>query len=216
MAIVTRKEYAEISGIDAKSIGVYVKRKKLVELSDKRLDTEAPMNKMFIQLRKQKKLTATTKKEKTALKDKSKPPEEIHTQLPPKKTAEEKRSDKENDNLILRKLKADTEKAEADNELKNLQLEKMMGKLIPVDLMHGVIKINIQNIFFTFENDLINIASIYCDKMAGGDRSMLSAVIADIRPRLERLIKETKTNAAKEIEVLIEDYANTRSRGQRQ
>jgi len=117
--------------------------------------------------------------------------------------------------LEKRKRKADVIKAETDSELKKLQLEKMMGKLIPVDLMQGILKINIQNIFMSFDNELVNIASIYCDVMAGGDRSKLSDIVHKMRENLGRIISDTKLNAAKEIEGVINEYSEVRSRGER-
>lgn len=67
----------------------------------------------------------------------------------------------------------------------------------------------------SFENELVNIASVYCDILAGGDRSKLSEIVDLMRQHLSTVIKETKKNAAKEIRGAIDEYSVTRSRGER-
>lgn len=213
MAIVTRSEFAAICNTTTAVIATNVSRKKINSFSDKTIDTNDPLNKIFLKLRKQKDI----KDALNVRQQKKKPEPEESKEAPVKKTPRKKSSkeEQENSSLILRKLRAETSKAEKDNEIKTLTLEKMTGKLIPVDLMTGILKINIQNIFRSFENELMNIASIYCDIMAAGDRGKLSEVIDLMRQNLHRIIKETKTNAAKEIEGVINEYAETRSRGER-
>ena len=218
MAIVNRDEFAAICNMSRNSVNTYVVRQKIEVRDDKLIDTETPLNKIFIKLRRKFEKKPTVRKVKKVVEQVVEKESEVSTEKPEK--AKKKRSSKSEDDLIdnfaFRKLKAETEKAERDNELKQLQLEKMMGQLIPVDLMHGIFKINIQNIFMSFENELVNIASIYCDILAGGDRGKLSEIIDLMRQNLSRIIEDTKTNAAKEIEGTINEYSETRSRGERQ
>jgi len=114
-----------------------------------------------------------------------------------------------------KKIIADAKKAQYEAELKAVQLEKAMGKVIPIELLHTILKINIQHIFIGFENELQNIASVYCDVLAGGDRKRLAEIIAKMREVLERIINRTEQSAGKEIELAIEEFAEVRSRGER-
>lgn len=217
MGKVSRSEFAAICETTIGVINTNVARRK-IEVIDKKIDTESMLNVIFIKARKR--LKARAKLQPDIIKPVQKKTTEENKSLnkkPPvtRKSRAEREEEAYNANLVLRKLKADTQKAEKDNELKQLQLEKMMGKLIPVDLVHGILKINIQNIFKSFENELINLASIYCDIMAGGDRSKLSQIIETMRNELHRIITETKVNSAKEIKGVINEYAETRSRGER-
>lgn len=225
MAIVKRSEFAAICNTTTAVITTNVSRNKIETLPDKRIDTESPLNKVFVKLRKQKdardnQIRIDKNKQNKSIEEKpEKKDVKIYskelTPKNPRKTQKEIQEEKENSSLALRKLKADTLKAEKDNELKQMSLDKMAGKLIPLDLSNGILKINIQNIFKSFENELENIASIYCDILASGDRSKLSEVTEKMRENLSRIIKETKTNAAKEVEGIINEYAETRSRGER-
>jgi len=211
MAEVTRNEFAAICNVAVNLINTYVGRKKINVLPNKLIDTEDVLNKIFSQNRK--KLAIKKKGESKKIVSKKTTPDKPEPKN--RKTRAQKKEEEFIDNLSLRKLTADTEKSERDNELKKIQLEKMMGKLIPVDLVHGILKINVQNVFISFENELINLASIYCDIMAGGDRSKLSEIIDLMRQNLHRIISETKNNAAKEIEGVINEYSETRSRGEK-
>ena len=114
-----------------------------------------------------------------------------------------------------RKKIADTLKAEKQAELSNLQVEKMMGNLMPVDMVEQIIKVNLQDIFKTFENETINIASIYCDILAGGDRAKLSELINKLRHALSATIKKAEQVAAQEIENVINEYSESRNRGEK-
>ena len=207
MAELTRDEFAAICGVSRNAINTYIGRRKINVLRNKLIDPTDELNKVFVKLRKQKSrnrvpvpINRTTKRKNENI---------------TKPGSKSKSDDSDDDEWYKRKMIADAIKAETDSELKKLQLEKMMGKLIPVDLMHGIFKINVQNVFRSFENELVNLASIYTDILAGGDRSKLSEIVDVMRQNLSRIIKETKNNAAKEIEGVINEYSETRSRGER-
>lgn len=210
MGKVSRKEFAIIADCSVNTIHTYVGRDKVIVGDDKLIDTEHVINKHFIKMRK---LNKGMKTNFNAAKG-----DERQSVQKTTKRRKRKKDESQLDEITrwsVRKEKANAVKAELDTELKKLQLEKMMGQLIPVDLMRGILKINIQNIFMSFENELVNIASIYCDILAGGDRKRLAQITDEMRVHLSRIIKETKKNTAKEIKGVVIEYSETRSRGQR-
>ena len=136
----------------------------------------------------------------------------------PKQTKARQNQNRRDEEVVdwdMRKKMADALKAERAAELAQPQVDKLMGNLMPVDLVDGIMRVNIQDIFKSFENELINLASIYCDVLAGGDREKLAEVISKIRVKLNDTIQRTKTSTAQEIENVIESYAETRNRGER-
>lgn len=145
--------------------------------------------------------------------------EEIYTKPEtPKQTKARQQQNQRDQEIVdwdLRKKMADALKAERAAELAELQIEKLQGNLMPVDLVESILKVNIQDIFKTFENELINLASIYCDVLAGGDRDKLSEVIAKMRVKLNETINRIKVNSAQEIENVIDSYSEVRNRGER-
>ena len=145
--------------------------------------------------------------------------EEIYTE--PESLADTKRREKQNEddeeNLDwdLRKKIADALKAERAAELAKLQVDKLMGNLMPLDMVEMILKVNIQDIFKTFENECINLGSIYCDILAGGNREKLSELIKHLREILSGTISRIEETTATEIENAIESYAEVRNRGER-
>jgi hypothetical protein len=239
MAIVSRQDFADMCGVGANYINTYVGRGQVISLPDKRIDTENPINLLF-----KKKMIANRNKpirEKRIIeKKKESIKEEIQKELE-KQTEqlyknvvepvlevtkkESKQSKKERDEINaksaeivdwdLRKKKADALKAEQQAEKERLNVEKLMGSLMPVDLVEQIIRVNVQDIFKTFEGELVNLASIYCDILAGGDREKLAEVIKEMREKLTFIIEKTSATALSEVENAVEEYAEVRSRGER-
>ena len=218
MPEVTRDIFADMCFCSRNAINTYVGRKKINVLETGLIDTSDELNKVFKQKRKKLHEKKELLRNASLLPDtKENKKDNIPSEKPQKQkqSAEDKKEDLFINSLTYRKEIADTQKAERDNELKKLTLEKMAGKLLPIDLMRGILKINIQSIFVEFENELMNLASIYCDVMAAGDRSKLSEVIDLMRQNLHRIILQTKENSSKEIKAAINEYSETRNRGER-
>lgn len=236
MSIVLRAEFATICKTTPAIVNTNVSRGKITVTghNGKYVDTENALNKIFKknQLAKAKADKAeqvAVKKTKTAIKyDPPKPTtHQLYNEVVEKvgtkkesaaeKKAREKKNeeDEEDTNWDRRKKIADALKAEASAEKERLAVEKMMGLLIPVDLTQQIFSINIKNIIYTYEAHMINIASIYCDILAGGDRSRLAEITEKLREKLKYLTDQAQQTAAQEIENTIQDYAEVRNRGER-
>lgn len=234
MALVSRKEFAEICGVETNYINTYVSRKKISVLPTGQIDTENPLNVVF-----KKNLIANRNKgvrEKRIIKKKEvEIKESIEKQIAeqykdvvqtievftPKETPKQRKQrekqnqdDEDSLNWDLRKKIADTLKSERQAEKEKLAVEKLMGNLMPVDMVEQIMRVNTQDIFKSFENEMINLASIYCDILAGGDRDKLAELIKKIRQKLEFVIQKTEKTSLQEIENVIQEYAEVRSRGE--
>lgn len=223
MSIISRVEFAAIVGKSPAYISVNIKRNNVVLVvdgdDDGNIDTENVINKRFIRHIKKisKKDKPVTYKDvvetvETSVKNNKQNSETKETR---KAKAEQRKKAKDMLEFEYRKKKAEASKSESDADLKSLAVEKMMGKLMPVELVHQIIKINIQGVFISFENELQNIASIYCDILAGGDRKKLAEIVEQMRENLSRIITDTKVNTDSEIKQVIENYAETRNRGEK-
>lgn len=225
MSIVTRSEFATLCNRDIKFINVYVSRKKIMPtLEDKSLiDTDNPVNVLFFKTQKK-----NDEEKKKALKQIKPPPaapsiETLYKEVvqveekPKRKTSTKKELDQADEMLSwdARKKRADALKAESSAEKEALAVQKMMGQLMPTELVEQIFRINLQSIFKEFEAGCLNVASTYCDTMAGGDRTLLGEVTDRLREILEDVIKRSKEVAEIEIENAINEYGETRSRGER-
>ncbi len=208
MAELTRYEFASLCNTTHPIITTNIKRGKLVELN-KKLDTDNALNAAFIQRYHKKNLNEKTKKIEQVY-------NEVVDTTPD--AAEKKESNNKSQRIVdwdLKKKKADALLQERKAEKELLNLEKLAGKLIPLDLTYKIINAHNHEIFATFHNDLENIASIYCDILAGGDRKKLSEINTKLGQRLEEIIARAKDMAESSVEIAVDEYSETRSRGER-
>jgi hypothetical protein len=201
MSILSLKDFANAVGISYDTAKKHAQRKKIYKGTDGKIDTENPLNISYIQ--EQTKGSGLFRSSHTVEVKESKvtekPKERILSNI------EQMHLD-----LDLRKKKAEAEKAERDNELKRVQLEKIAGKLLPVELVERIFTINIQAVFKNFELESENLARLYVL-----DRKKLAEVNQKQKILLSNIIEKSKEDAKFEIENAIMDYQETRSRGER-
>ena len=99
-------------------------------------------------------------------------------------------------------------------ELKRIQKEKLMGVVVPTDVVKSVFARQMKSVVTTFHqsSDLIATAVVY---KLGGDRAamaeMKKLLVAEINMAVDKSIELGK----KEIDSIVDEYAETRSRGER-
>jgi hypothetical protein len=185
-----------------------VQRGKLQRDANSLIDTDNPINRLLIS-EMQLKVNAnvigkvTTKRKTTSKKE----GEESETLREIPLTE----SQKMYADIDYRTRLATAEAKEREAELKRVQLEKIAGKLMPVEVVERICVINVQGIFKTISNDMQNLSSTIC----GNDRTRLSYVIGQLDQDLQRCIEKAKEDIMFEIETAINEYQEVRSRGER-
>lgn len=229
MSDYSKNEFAALCRTTVAVLNTNISRKKLV--FDKISETFDPgniQNQIFLK-RYQKKAEAEAKKSKlrnvSELYDKVvvKAGENPGTEKTKRRTSAEVEADKEaarkksakKVSFDERKTKADTELTEYRAAHEKLKLDKMNGKLIPIDLVFAIILRHNRTIYSGMEREFEAMASKYCDILAGGDRKYLAKIQDELNKKLDKIIKDTKTLADKEIEAEVDAYALTLNRGQR-
>ena len=135
----------------------------------------------------------------------------------PKETAGDRAKKKERmsfQKLELRKKEADVLLVERTSELKQIQLEKIAGNTLPLDITTNLLKINLQQIFKTFSIEMENLATISVETL-GGTRADLVKITNAQNVMLKKIVETAKINANQEIEIYLQEYSETRSRGER-
>ena len=202
MAKYSVKDFVKSFAIKEGTVKSWLHRKKLHKDSEGLIDTENPVNKLLIsemQLKSNGNLLASSNKKTKQVEVKN---EQLEIPLT--------ESQKQYQEIDYRTRVATAEAKEREAELKRIQLEKIAGNLLPIDIAESIFTINIQSIFRNFESELENLASIYVP-----DRSILSDVIQKQKELLVKIIEKSKEDAFISIENAINDYAETRSRGER-
>lgn len=200
------KQFADAYDIKESTVKSYVHRKQLQKDAEGFIDTEIDVNKLFI-------LEMQLKINNGSVKNDVSGSRKIKTVAAEKPTGLTE-SQKVYADLDLRTKVAAAESKERESELRRIQIEKLAGNLLPVDICENIVVINIQAIIKNFESEMENTASIYVDRF-GGSRKDLVEIIALQRQILSKSIEKAKKDAAFEIENAINDYQEVRSRGER-
>ncbi len=219
MSLVSRKEYAAISKTKVANVNVYVKRGKVIVEDDGLIDTENPINKIatdnWVKLHYEKEAKKKIEQKISNEKPQEKPKVEKAVKRGRKPKTKADKHTEELLSLDQRKKQADVLLQERKAEVEKMKLDKLAGKLIPVDLVFQVLNIHNKSIFATFQSDVENLASVFCEILAEGDRSKLSEVTQKISEKLIDTVDKSKELAELEIDNAVAEYAETRSRGER-
>lgn len=224
MSILTRGEFAILCGDDIKALNVYIQRGK-VRVGENGIDTKNAINKVHLAKRK----TFNANKNKGIINPQTIPPAvkyddaaKIDPDVTPPETHNAKlkrQSDNSDDENIAfyqkKKLMGEAEKAVLGAEREQLLLDKAAGKLLPLDMVTNIHKLYARNIFVNFENHLETLATKFCEIMAGGDQRLYTRVLQELKLSLDTVITKAGNETQEDIDTLIEDYSETRHRGER-
>lgn len=225
-------------------VGTYIKRGLIKELFDengKRLgiDVDDPVHKKFIRdkIREKKdKLSIASStvhdkvveiekpvaKKKPVIKNRNIVSVEVSKKISDsKKKVEEiaEKSSKESDimfGLEARKKQAEVLKLEREAEKVLLQLHKMNGEMLPTDFVKQMMVGLVKTIVSVFDNELDNLAGVFCDELAGGSRDHLSRVNQKLDEEFQRVVDGANKIAKNQMIVAIKEYSIKKGKGERE
>ena len=109
--------------------------------------------------------------------------------------------------LALRKQVADVLKVERDAEKKKLEIEKLQGKLMPIELVEQILSINLNMVFKEFEASIFSHVQMF---IPSNDREEIATATEKIRFSLADVIEKAREESADQIEAIINDYSQSR------
>ena len=109
--------------------------------------------------------------------------------------------------LALRKQVADVLKVERDAEKKKLEIEKLQGKLMPIELVEQILSINLNTVFKEFEASIFSQVQMF---IPSNDREEIATATEKIRFSLADVIEKAREESADQIEAIINDYSQAR------
>jgi hypothetical protein len=127
---------------------------------------------------------------------------------------EEEKARKELLDYDLRLKKANAIAKEREVELKTMEIEKKMGNTIPLDKAMSLMSINYKAIFKSFHSNLKNIASVTVHRL-GGTNEDLHSVMIELEGVLDHIIEKSKEKSNHDIDILVQEYSDLRSRGEK-
>lgn len=200
------KQFGDAYGIKESTVKSYVHRKQLQKDSDGFIDTEIDTNKLFI-------MEMQLKINNGIVKKSDESTSKIKTVAPEKPTGLTA-SQKAYADVDFRTREAQAQVKERESELKRIQLEKLAGNLLPLDLVEKCLVINIQAIIKGFKTERENMARVMVERF-GGTRKDLVEINAELDKILDVAIKKAKKDAEFELDNAVSDYQEVRSRGER-
>lgn len=147
--------------------------------------------------------------------------QEIDFEKPVKLTEKEKKEQREAAitrksylDLDLRKKEAEVKLVERNAELRQWELEKKAGNTLPLNMIENVVAINYKAVFKSIHSQIKNIAMVMVQQL-GGSKEDLNTILIEMESILDKTVKDSKKKATVDIEKLIEEYSEIRSRGER-
>lgn len=116
--------------------------------------------------------------------------------------------------IEIRKKLADVLVVERNAELKQYELEKKAGNTLPLDMIEKVIAVNYKAVFKSIHSQIKNIAMVMVQQL-GGSKEDLNSILIEMENLLDTTVKDSKKKAKVDINKLIEEYSEVRSRGER-
>ncbi len=239
---VTQKEFAKLTGILPNHIRTYEKRMKIEVIPNGNIDFDNELNKHFYEIRRSDgkgcdfKDIVSARKEKVQVVDlkpkpESKPKPRKATKTAKKKepvkkstksaakTASTKADEKPKGLSELTRLQLDEKKlklisVQREIELKEMQISKLHGLLIPTDLVLDTIKIQAESMKIAYHdaNEKIIVMLSQRKKMNSNEISEIKTELIDV---INGTIKASVTESKKSIRLIVNEYINKRGVGQR-
>ncbi len=197
MAHYTKKDFALLCGVKTNYLSNYIKRGKII-LTGKFIDNKHPANAAFLQ--------KYSEKAKNII------------VLPDEKTKTDKEPDKGKMNLNqygidLEIKKADLAKKLADKEYRQLQIDKITGNSIPVDLVQSMIYV-LNKTFITVFKDGADSFLIEISKR----KSISIHETAELKGLLIKIInlasQKTTIESKREMKIIVNNYSDQRAVGE--
>ncbi|MFA6057278.1 MAG: hypothetical protein WC756_03700 [Taibaiella sp.] len=229
MAKYNYKEFASLIGLEARHISTYIKRGSIVaDVVTQMIDSTDPTNKLLIEKRKGKQTEKQLVAELAKIGATDNDPDfagvniadDTHTarlrELVEKAAADgQDKAGIPGYETSVRLLKyLDTVKRKEEIEFLQLKKDKMKGAMVPSELMQPIIKQHNQSMVTEFKNAGDNFIRVFAQKKA-----MTGEEMATVKGEFTKIINEAMVKATtmtiKSIAAVINEFAETKSRGER-
>lgn len=229
MKLFNTSDLAKALDISQAAISVYTKRGKItvsIVGGKKMIDIDLPENKNFLDsyCRKNNKTFDVTRIYSTPPKpkpSKEKPKTVIDVEVlekgatkPPKKTKKQEKQKQQQESLVYREQKLKVKKLENENKYKELQIEKMQGRLIPTEVAQHLSLYAIDVFLKTFTQNVRSLTNIYAQRL-GASPAQFVDLQKKLLIQIQNIAQESKDSILSGIKGAVKDYSEVRSRGEK-
>ncbi|NCX55614.1 MAG: hypothetical protein EBW87_00225 [Burkholderiaceae bacterium] len=195
MALYSKKEFAALCGMNTRQLSVYINRNKVICRDDETIDDADPVNSGFVEIRKSKGKSVRVVAKKQAKKTVEKSVDSAGPS-PGSELLE----------LEKRRKTSDLELKEQEKALKQLQILKAQGKVVPTDLVRNLFSVHFKETHLGFKQMIdVLISEI-------GQKYRLNAnQIAELRAKsvelLNKIIEKNVENSKRSVETLVVEFS---------
>lgn len=202
MAKVSKKEYAQMCGMNTRALSVYINQEKKVKVcDDDMIDTDDPMNRLFLDRR--------------IAKGKVRPKGEIATESNENTNTPKNIGDVptlEDSERLLRYL--DTQKREKEVEKLQIEIQKKRGEVIPSELIPPIFLQHNQSILTAMKNEFDEWLRNHAKKYSIGINE-----VADARREATEWLNHAMNKAIDlsivAVDAIVREYSEKRGVGER-
>jgi hypothetical protein len=207
MALHTKKEFAALCGLPTKNLATYIGRTTGVHVvvgKNDLIDDTNPANAHFLKrrqgLRKTgdprdlpadsgEKVTKTSKKGAKSEKNGTKPEnaDDMH-------------------GLNMRKVALDIEQKEQEKQIRDAQIQKLHGKLVPTDQVKALFSMHFRNVTVSF-NQAINVIISEMGQKAKLNVNQLAEVRHAATKAINNAVETSTENSKKDLQNLVDEYS---------
>lgn len=202
MSNFTKKEFADLCGMDTRKLAVYIGRGKIVVDKKGYIDDKNEINALF--------------RAKNVVGKDEKRQEKVEKEAEnTAKSQKAKRSESESNELLeieRRRKLAELEKTNTDIRILKLKEEKMIGGSMPIDL----VKLVVSNLSKSFINEFKNSTNDIL-RVLSKTKEFSQAEMAEISGQMSHIInhsmKHSLDNSKKEMNAIVKDFSEKRGVG---
>lgn len=116
--------------------------------------------------------------------------------------------------LELKKKLEELRRTENTNRMEEIKIRKLQGTLLPIDAVKTVFLFTIENIRSTYLQDVNGLASIFVERL-GGEEKHFKELQRTLVEKINDSTKEARDNTIKGLAGIVDEYKETRGRGER-
>lgn len=217
--LVKRESFIKMCyGLKSKDLTVYIKRGKVLATDDGLFDIEDHVNKIFLENRK---VNSEKKGVVAAVEPVTKSSKQVDVLQVKEPTGKKEGEqleievrDMAYDQLIKEKEITTILKGREEIEIKRIQKEKLMGIVVPTEIVKGVFARQMKSVTTAYHQSAQIIATGIVYEL-GGSREHQAKIRKLLVEKINKAIEESYELGVKEIDALVDEYTEVRSKGER-
>ena len=207
MALHTKKEFAALCGLPTKNLATYIGRSSGVHVvvgKNDLIDDTNPTNADFLKRRRSQRKTGVPSELPVETGEK---PGKVSKKGAKSSESKEKTDDPDDmHGLEMRKKTLDIERMNQEKAIRDAQIQKLQGKLVPTDQVKALFSMHFRNVTVSF-NQAINVIISEIGQKAKLNANQLAEVRHAATKAINNAVETSTENTKKDLQNLVDEYS---------